>query len=273
MKMPVSVAKGVEGRFRSWSLFFQTQAEIRGWPFLAAWAHRISGVLLVLYVWLHIVTLSTLNDPERFDAKMKIFGFVLFAFLEWFLALPVIYHALNGGRLILFELFENRKDEILLRWVSILGAGYTLLLALFMLSGDQAVSPLFFWVYTIAASGVVAYVAVGKLRTSGASLPWKLHRISGAFLLLMVPAHMLFMHLNPAVGHDSQIILARMDNLLIKLVDSVLVVAVLYHGAYGLYTISQDYIVSPRAKIAVTVLLGGVTLFMAWTGLQLIVLI
>ncbi len=273
MTTSVPAAKGAGGRIQPIIAFFQTQSQIRGWPFLAAWAHRISGVLLVLYVWFHIATLSALSDPARFDAKMNVFGFVLFVFLEWLLALPVVYHTLNGGRLILYEIFGNRRDEIMLRWVIALGVLYTLLLALFMVIGNQAISAPFFWVYTAAASGCVAYIAIAKLRFSGASLFWKLQRISGAFLLLMVPAHMLFMHLNPAVGHEAQIIIARMGNLFIKLVDVALVIGVLYHGAYGLYAIGQDYLASSKARTGLVVLLGSVTLVFAWIGLKLIVLI
>jgi succinate dehydrogenase / fumarate reductase cytochrome b subunit len=271
MAKSIPVAKGLNSRVQPMIGYFQTQANTRGWPFLAAWAHRISGVLLVLYVWFHIITLSGLSDPVRFNAKMKIFGFVLFVFLEWLLALPAIYHALNGGRLILYEIFENRRDEVILRWVLILGTLYTLLLALFMIIGNQAISASFFWVYTTAASGCVAYITIAKLRTSGASVFWKFQRISGAFLLLMVPGHMLFMHLNPSVGHDAQIIAARMDNLFIKLVDFTLVVGVLYHGAYGLYAISQDYIASAKTRAGLVVLLGCVSLVFAWMGLKLIV--
>lgn len=271
MALSVPAAKGVTSRVQPVIKFFRTQAETRGWPYLAAWAHRISGGLLVLYVWFHIFTLSALSDPVRFNTKMKVFGFVLFVFLEWLLALPVIYHALNGGRLILYEVFENRRDDIVLRWVIALGALYTLLLAFFMVIGNQAISAPLFWVYTTAASGCVAYITITKLRLSGASLFWKLQRMSGAFLFLMVPAHMLFMHLNPAMGHDAQFIVARMDNLFIKLVDVTLVVCVLYHGAYGLYAIGQDYIVSSRTKIGLSVLLGCVSLVFAWMGLKLIV--
>jgi succinate dehydrogenase / fumarate reductase, cytochrome b subunit len=271
MTTSVPVAKGVSGRIQPLITFFQTQANMRGWPFLAAWAHRISGVLLVLYVWFHIITLSALSSPARFDAKMKIFGFLLFAFLEWLLALPVIYHALNGVRLILYEIFENRRDEIVFRWVIALGAIYTLLLAIFMVIGNQAISAPFFWVYTAAAAGCVAYITIAKLRASGASVFWKLQRISGAFLLLMVPAHMLFMHLNPAMGHEAQIIVARMGNFFIKLIDFALLSGVLYHGAYGLYAMGQDYLISTKAKTSLVVFLGGATLVFAWIGLKLIV--
>jgi len=248
-------------------------SKILGWPFLATWAHRISGVVLVLYVWFHIFTLSGLNDPDKFNTKMKIFGFVLFVFLEWLLALPVIFHALNGGRLILYEVFENRRDEIVLKWVIVVSSLYMILLAFSMVNGNQEVSASFFWTYTAAASICVSYITIKKLCTSGASLSWKLQRISGAFLFLMVPAHMLFMHLNPGMGHDAKIIIGRMDNLFIKLIDLALLSCVLYHGAYGLYGVCLDYTASPKAKAGIVVILSGITLVFAWIGVKLIILI
>jgi len=269
----ISAVKRMSLKVHPWVGFLVNLAKIRGWPFLAAWTHRITGVLLVLYVLLHILTLSSLSDPGKFDAQMKILGFVFFVFLEFLLVLPVIYHSLNGGRLILYEVFEHRRDQTVLKWVLALGALYTLLLAFFMLAGNQSVSAPFFWIYTAAAAGCLTYITIQKLRGSGASLFWKLQRISGAFLFLMVPAHMLFMHLNPAMGHDSQIIIARMGNLFIKTVDLALVVCVLYHGSYGLYSIGQDYLISSRAKTGMLALLVCIALGFAWTGLKLIVLI
>ena len=92
-------------------------AKTRGWPFVIAWIHRISGILMVLYIGIHIYTLSFLVSPDAYDAKMKVFGFFPFSFLEWLLAVPVIFHAFNGGRLILYEIFGVRNDESMIRWV------------------------------------------------------------------------------------------------------------------------------------------------------------
>jgi succinate dehydrogenase / fumarate reductase cytochrome b subunit len=251
----------------------RTLARSRGWPYLASWAHRITGVLLVLYVWFHIITLSSLSNPDDFDSKMKFFRVFLFVFLEWLLAAPVIYHALNGGRLILYEIFGNRKDQIVLQWVLVLSVFYTFLLGLFMAMGNQNISAIFFWVYVAVASGCITYLTVMKLRQSGASFAWKLQRITGAFLFLMIPAHMLFMHLDPALGHDAQVVIARMDNVFIKLVDLLLVFSVLYHGAYGLLGICQDYIPSRRTRIGCV---AGLTVLMsifALMGIKLVILI
>ncbi|NIN47102.1 MAG: hypothetical protein GTO45_35175, partial [Candidatus Aminicenantes bacterium] len=44
-------------------------AKTRGWPFVIAWIHRISGLLMVLYIGIHIYTLSFLASPDAYDAK------------------------------------------------------------------------------------------------------------------------------------------------------------------------------------------------------------
>ena len=56
-------------------------AKTRGWPFVMAWAHRISGLLLVVYIGLHIYTLSLLTTPEAFDAQMKLYRIFPFSLL------------------------------------------------------------------------------------------------------------------------------------------------------------------------------------------------
>jgi len=251
----------------------QRLAQRRGWPYAVAWAHRIAGVLLVVYAGVHILTLSVLHQPERFAAQMRFFGFSLFVVLEWGLALPVIFHALNGGRLVLYEAFGNRRDDLLIRWVAVLSAVYLLLLGLVMVAGNQAVSAAFFWLYTVAASIGVTVIALSKIRRSGAGVLWKLQRITGAYLLLMVPAHMLFMHLNPSVGRDAEMIISRMRNPLMKLVDLTLVLSVFYHGAYGLFSICQDYLPAGRTRIACGALIMGIMAWLSWVGIRLTITI
>ncbi len=244
---------------------------IKGWPYVASWAHRISGVLLAVYVLLHIQTLSGLHDPAQFARKMEAFAAIFPSFFDWLLAIPVIYHAVNGGRLLLYEVFGNRRDRIMLQWVLLLCGTYLLLLGVQMIIGNQGVSPLFFWIYLTTASGLLTAVTVSRLRLSGAALGWKLQRISGAFLLLMIPAHMLFMHLDPAIGRDAELIIARLGNPLIKIIDLVLVVAVMFHGAYGLRGICLDYLSSPRSKTVATAVVVLVSLLFTWRGIALIV--
>ena len=84
---------------------------------------------------------------------------------------------------------------------------------------------------------------------------------------------MLFMHLDSTLGHEAQVIIARMDNIFIKLVDLMLVFSVLYHGAYGLFGIFQDYLPSRRARVGCGVGLAVVMSIFALIGIKLTILI
>lgn len=129
----------------------------RGWPFIISWAHRLSGLILAVFTWFHIYTLSALTVPGLYEAKMKTFRFLIFAFLEWALSIPVIFHALNGGRLILYESFGSRNDESMIRWMLGLSALYAALLGYLMLAGSQSVSATFFWLTMLVAGLTLTY--------------------------------------------------------------------------------------------------------------------
>jgi succinate dehydrogenase / fumarate reductase cytochrome b subunit len=246
-------------------------AKTRGWAFILSWSHRISGLLLVLYVWFHLITLSTLSIPGDFDAKMALFSSPLIVFLEWLLAVPVIFHAANGGRLILFEIFGYRDDTAMIRWLFLVSAAYVCLLAVFMLLGNQSASPIFFWLTVFITAVICGYTLLARIWRSGHSPFWKFQRISAVFLLIMIPAHFLFMHLNPAVGKDSAVIIARMQNVFVKIVDLAMVLAVVYHGGYGLFSVGRDYIAWRPLQILLTVLVAVVTVLSGWIGLKIIV--
>ena len=246
-------------------------ANTRGWAFILSWSHRITGLLLVLYVWFHLITLSALSIPGDYDAKMALFSSPLIVFLEWLLAIPVIFHAVNGGRLMLFEIYGYRDDNAMIRWLFVVSGAYVCLLAVFMLLGNQSASPIFFWLTAFIIAAVCGYSFLARIWRSGHSRFWKFQRASGVFLLVMIPAHFLFMHLNPAVGKDSAVIIARMQNVFVKIVDITMVLAVLYHGGYGLFSVGKDYIVSRPLQILMTVLVAVVMIWSAWIGLKIII--
>jgi succinate dehydrogenase / fumarate reductase cytochrome b subunit len=246
-------------------------AKTRGWAFILSWIHRITGLLLLLYVWFHLITLSALSIPGDFDAKMALFSAPLIVFFEWLLAIPVIFHAVNGGRLMLFEIYGYRDDTAMTRWLFMVSAAYVGLLAVLMLLGNQSVSPIFFWLTVLIIAVICGYAFVARIWRLGHSQFWKFQRASGAFLLVMIPAHFLFMHLNPAVGKDSAVIIARIQNAFIKIVDLALVLAVVYHGGYGLFSVGKDYLVSRRLQVLMTALIVVVMVLSAWIGLKIII--
>jgi len=248
-------------------------ANTRGWAFILSWGHRITGLLLVLYVWFHLITLSALSSPGDYDAKMVLFSSPLIVFFEWLLAIPVIFHAANGGRLMLFEIYGYRDDTTMIRWLFVASGAYACLLAVFMLLGNQSVSPIFFWLTAFIIAVICGYAFLARIWRLGHSRFWKFQRASGVFLLVMIPAHFLFMHLNPAVGKNSAVIIARIQNVFVKIVDVTLVLTVLYHGGYGLFSVGKDYIVSRPLQILMIVLVAAVMVLFAWMGLKLIITI
>ena len=249
--------------------FISFYAKTRGWPYVIAWFHRITGLFLVVYLWFHTYTLLSLSSPPLYDDMMKIYGSFLFTILEWALAIPVIFHALNGGRLILYEGFEMRNDRSMICYLLGLSVVYVALLAFFMLMGTQSVSPIFYWLVMLMAALTLAYGVASKFWKTKHSLLWKLQRITGAFLLVMVPAHLLFMHLNPSVGKDANIVIMRMQNWFIKFIDISLIVMVIYHAGYGVMSVIRDYIGFRVFRTGLAVLVILVMVIFAWAGIRL----
>jgi succinate dehydrogenase / fumarate reductase cytochrome b subunit len=69
-----------------------------------AWlAHRLSGVALVGYLIVHIWGLKSLTDPEAFNALIAKYHAPIFKVGEFLLLAAVVYHAMNGLRIVLID--------------------------------------------------------------------------------------------------------------------------------------------------------------------------
>jgi len=67
---------------------------------LAFMLHRLSGIGLVLYLFLHLAVLSRLRGgPESWDSFLALVRSPLFLVLDGILLLGVLFHGLNGLRL------------------------------------------------------------------------------------------------------------------------------------------------------------------------------
>lgn len=70
---------------------------------LAFMLHRLTGVMLIGYLIVHIMALTGLHDPISWHEKMTLFTSPVFKFVEYLLFLPILFHSLNGIRLIIVE--------------------------------------------------------------------------------------------------------------------------------------------------------------------------
>lgn len=86
---------------------------------MIAWLfHRITGLALVFYVTLHIWVVASLQlGSATFESTMRAVQSPVFRFLEVGLLFCVIYHALNGIRVIAIDFFGATEKHVALFYV------------------------------------------------------------------------------------------------------------------------------------------------------------
>jgi len=75
------------------------------WAFVG---HRISGVLVFFFLLLHIVDVSLINaDPVLYDEVHQLYGNILLRIFEVGLLFALLFHSLNGLRIVLVDFFPG----------------------------------------------------------------------------------------------------------------------------------------------------------------------
>ena len=74
-----------------------------------SWAlHRITGVGVLLFLCLHILdTFLIMLGPVHYNAIIGLYRMPIFRIMEVGLVACVLFHALNGVRIILFDVWEG----------------------------------------------------------------------------------------------------------------------------------------------------------------------
>lgn len=130
-------------KVRSFKWLFGRNSEF--WPTnmktgMWAWVgHRLTGILLVVYVFLHLsfLTQASLNQ-ESFDQLMLRMSQPLFVFLDFLLVCAVIFHAMNGLRVVLFDMGIGIRRQKLVFWIAMA------ISAVLIIAGFWAISVLIF---------------------------------------------------------------------------------------------------------------------------------
>ena len=88
---------------------------------------RLTGLALVLYLFLHIWSLSAvLKGRESFDAVMEKYDTPLFHLAEYLLLLTVLVHMVNGLRIVAADFLALTRKQQVMIWY---GMGLVLLVA------------------------------------------------------------------------------------------------------------------------------------------------
>ncbi|HEX7392684.1 MAG TPA: succinate dehydrogenase, cytochrome b556 subunit [Thermoplasmata archaeon] len=99
------------------SEFWPTNMKTGMWAWVG---HRLTGLGLVAYVFLHLSFLSTASfgdDGASFNDLMATTSQPLFVAMDFMLVVVVIYHAMNGLRVVLFDLGMGIRRQKLVFWI------------------------------------------------------------------------------------------------------------------------------------------------------------
>lgn len=120
----------------------QSQAPVTTWSRImlaykrhsGSWAwmlHRVSGVALTVYLFVHILALRGLTQGmQAFNDEMATFTQPVFKFAEWALFAFVIFHSMNGIRIATVDLGNgSRYHKFTLRIVYFIGITLMLFMA------------------------------------------------------------------------------------------------------------------------------------------------
>jgi succinate dehydrogenase / fumarate reductase cytochrome b subunit len=81
----------------------------RGGEGMLAWAfHRISGVAIWLFLVLHVLDIFLVGAaPDVYDTLLGFYATPIGIIMEWLLGAAVLYHALNGLRIVIMDFWPR----------------------------------------------------------------------------------------------------------------------------------------------------------------------
>ena len=74
------------------------------WAFIG---HRVSGFLVFLFLLLHVVDVSMVRWPSVYDDIHRLYGNVLLRMFEVGLLFALLFHTLNGLRIVAVDFFPG----------------------------------------------------------------------------------------------------------------------------------------------------------------------
>ncbi len=99
------------------SEFWPTNMKTGMWAWVG---HRLTGLALVVYVFMHLSFITTASISHKsFDDLMEFTRSPLLVFLDMVLVVVVIFHAVNGFRVILFDMGIGIRKQKAIFWICV----------------------------------------------------------------------------------------------------------------------------------------------------------
>jgi succinate dehydrogenase / fumarate reductase, cytochrome b subunit len=96
------------------------------WSFML---HRITGFLVIVFLLLHVVDVSLVNaSPRVYNEVHQVYGNVFLRLFEVGLLFALLFHSLNGVRIVIYDFFPGaiRREKDMLTVVLFLTVVLTL---------------------------------------------------------------------------------------------------------------------------------------------------
>ncbi|HEY4687762.1 MAG TPA: succinate dehydrogenase, cytochrome b556 subunit [Anaerolineae bacterium] len=252
--------------------------------------HRISGVAVVYFLSLHIFeTLQLARGAQAYNDATAVYHQPWFRPFEFLLVMAVVYHALNGLRVMLFDYFpQTTRYRQPIFWIGVAVfvvltplIGYFMLNKLIGMSLQDMFRDLKDVPYALVVAGPLALpvlyllwrgTALGEGRrvilsaSNSAPVPsanrfeklaWGFMRVSGVIMVFLVLFHLFIMHIERDITEvTGQFVATRFQNNPVWIaIDLSMLFLAWLHGLNGVRIVLTDYMRkgSPR-KIVLGVL-------------------
>jgi succinate dehydrogenase / fumarate reductase cytochrome b subunit len=114
--------------------------------------HRLTGLGLLVFLFIHIVDISVISfGPKVYNESVVLFDQIIVRFLSLFLIASVLYHALNGLRIMAIDFWRKgvRYQKVL--FVAVLGVSIVVFIPVAFIIMAPAI-PWFFHLSTTSVS-------------------------------------------------------------------------------------------------------------------------
>ncbi|MFI6997859.1 succinate dehydrogenase, cytochrome b556 subunit [Nocardia sp. CA-128927] len=114
----------------------------RGDPGMWSWAlHRITGVTIFFFLFVHVLDTALVRvSPDTYNRAIETYKSPIVALMEMGLVVCVLFHALNGVRVILVDFWaKGPKYQRLMLWI---------ILTIWFLLAVPAIGRQFFYLFT-----------------------------------------------------------------------------------------------------------------------------
>ncbi len=91
--------------------------------------HRVSGLAIILFLFMHIVeNFMLLQGPDAYNAAIGFYDTWYFRIGEFALIAAVVYHALNGIRIIIVDFWQASTQYQKQMWYVVMALSVVILL-------------------------------------------------------------------------------------------------------------------------------------------------